>query len=104
MVNQSNKIETFSKETRIEIWKRDKMCCSRIFENGETCRSTIGLSTHHLVANTILNKKLYGEERIQSLENGKLVCYKCHTNHNLWDMDLRKALINKWNGNIKDKK
>lgn len=53
------------------------------------------MSIHHVVANTILNRKLYGD-KIQSVENGVYVCQKCHDNHSLWDKELRKSLEKKW--------
>jgi len=43
-----------------------------------------------------MNRKLYGNERVQDLSNSCLVCQGCHDKHSSWDQDLRKNLIKKW--------
>lgn len=46
---------------------------------------------HHIIANTKMNRKIYGEQ-IQSEENCVGVCRKCHSEHSFWDKQLRKKL------------
>ena len=75
---------TFSKETRASILIRDRYKCVN-------CGSQNWLEIHHIIANTKLNRKLYGEQ-IQSKENGVLVCKKCHDKHLLWDKELKRKL------------
>lgn len=50
---------------------------------------------HHLLANTKLNAKLYGD-LIQSAENGVYVCQPCHIKHALWDKPLVRELKEKY--------
>lgn len=83
------KKETFSEEVRKSIWLRDGSKCIR-------CEGTDFLSIHHLVENRVYNIKIFGNKRIQSEENGVLVCGHCHDHHSLWDKERKKALIIKW--------
>ena len=86
--------ETFSEETRIIIWHRDKKSCV-------ICSGRHFLSIHHVVPNTKMNRRLYGNERVNSGINGTLVCQKCHDNHMFWDKQLKKNLISNWEEEIK---
>lgn len=61
---------TFSKETREKIYKKYWYQC--FSWKDKKCKGK--LSIHHLVHNTKINVKLYGNKRIQSEENGILVC------------------------------
>jgi 5-methylcytosine-specific restriction endonuclease McrA len=58
-----------------------------------------GTEIHHILANTKLNRKLYGD-RIDRKENLILLCNDCHNKHSLFDKDKRKALRDKWNKEI----
>lgn len=60
------------------------------------CGRKDNLQIHHLIHNTILNRKLFGD-RIQSKENGYLCCESCHSKYSLWDRKLVKQLKDKWN-------
>jgi 5-methylcytosine-specific restriction endonuclease McrA len=75
---------TFSRETREQIIQRDRFRCTQ-------CGNSNWLEIHHIIANTKLNRKLYGDF-VQSAENGILVCKKCHDKHSLWDKELKKLL------------
>ena len=77
---------TFSNLTRIEIYKRDNGKCINCGES-----EYWKLEIHHIIANTKLNRKLYGNF-IQSKDNGVIVCKNCHFKHSLWDRDLREKI------------
>ena len=70
---------------RTKVLIRDRYKCVN-------CGSQNWLEIHHIIANTKLNRKLYGEQ-IQSKENGVLVCKKCHDKHSLWDKERKKQLL-----------
>jgi 5-methylcytosine-specific restriction endonuclease McrA len=86
---QKKKSETFDEERRKEIWIFYRRKCAN-------CREKNGLSIHHLVANTKPNRKKYGNEKIQSIENGILCCQGCHDNWTLWALEMRKKLQEQW--------
>lgn len=73
--------QTFSDYTRGVIIIRDQCRCVN-------CRKP-ATEIHHLIANTKLNVKLYGQDKIQSAENGVCVCKDCHNKHTLWDKKLK---------------
>lgn len=50
----------------------------------------------HIIAQTKMNVRIYGEERIQSEENCQIPCLKCHTNKFLWCRDKINELKEKW--------
>lgn len=78
---------TFSKDVREAIIKK----CSGVCLN---CgKRKYRMEIHHIVPNTKLNVKLYGNDNIQSEINGVLVCQPCHFNHALWDKQLKKAVL-----------
>ena len=83
----------FIKETKIEIYKDFDGKCGH-------CGSTQALEFHHIIPNTILNRKIYGNERIQSKENGFLICKPDHEKVNIILKEKRKALKQKWNAEI----
>jgi len=82
-------MSTFSAETRKQIKAKSGGTCYN-------CR-TLGyrMEYHHLLANTKLNAKLYGD-LIQSVENGVYVCQPCHIKHALWDKPLVRELKEKY--------
>lgn len=82
---------TFSEETRKAIFIRDNKQCVNCGEDNK-----FKLSFHHLIHNTIVNRKIYGDERIQSEENGVTACQQCHANYTTWDRALVAALKEKW--------
>lgn len=84
-----SKRETFAPGTRQEIYLKFDCKCGQ-------CGSKFGLQIHHLVHNTITNRKIYGDERVQSGENGYLCCQGCHDKYSLWDRELVSNLKNKW--------
>lgn len=61
-----------------------------------------GIEVHHIIPNTKLNKKLYGDQ-LESMENLVLVCKNCHNNHSLWDKPLRNRLKSVFTVNSKIK-
>ena len=80
---------TFGIETRIKIiLERGKKC--------EVCGKTAGLSFHHIIHNTKMNRKTYGD-KIQSEENAMLLCENCHSNYSLHDRKRYNELKGKWN-------
>lgn len=89
-------MNNFSPNTRKEIYKRDHNQCTN--HTNDKCKVDVGLTIHHIVHNTILNRKLYGNKNIQSAENGVVLCIQCHTNYSLIPFvnKKRKELINKW--------
>jgi len=80
----------FSAETRLAIYRRSGGYCE-----APGCKNK-ATSIHHLLHNTIQNRKNYGNDKIQSEENGKHVCEQCHINYPLWDRPYVDALRNKW--------
>lgn len=84
-----SKKATFSKETRIKIFLKFNGRCGQ-------CGSKQALEIHHLIHNTIPNRKKYGDERVQGEDNGYVCCKKHHDNYSLWDGEFRNKLKNKW--------
>ena len=87
----------FSNLTRLEIYSRDDCKCTQCGDD-----EYFNLEIHHIIANTKLNRKLYGN-LIQSKENGILCCHKCHEKHSLWDRELRSNLTKEWKPDMKSK-
>ena len=90
-------MKTFSKLTRLEVYSRDNARCTQCGED-----EYFLLEIHHIIANTKLNRKLYGH-LIQSRDNGILCCHKCHDKHALWDGELRRQLRKEWKDEINSK-
>lgn len=67
-------------ETRKQVIQRDRGLCVN-------CRKP-ATEIHHLIHNTKLNVKLYGD-KIQSMENLVCVCKDCHNKYPLWDKKYR---------------
>ncbi len=89
-------METFDQDTREKIYKKYWHKCANSQEDG--CLINQGLSIHHIVYNTKPNQKKYGD-KLQSEENGLLLCQHCHNNQTRfkWIQDLENTLKNKWN-------
>lgn len=69
-------METFSHDTKQEIMNKFKhRCAFSTFE--EKCKKTEGLSIHHIIHNTVYNRKIYGPF-LQSIKNAVLLCENCH--------------------------
>jgi len=83
--------QSFSLETRAFILKRDKKKCVN-------CGAK-ATSIHHLIHNTVMNRRIYGNDKIQSAENGVCVCQQCHERYPLWDKPYVEALKIKWEQN-----
>jgi 5-methylcytosine-specific restriction endonuclease McrA len=96
-----NKMKTFDLPTRELIWSRYRRKCANY--DDPKCLIDQALSIHHVIHNTKVNQKLYGDW-LQSAENGILLCQHCHTNYSLVDkvkqkeIELKNKLKNK-NGN-----
>ena len=60
----------FSDDTKLEALERANWVC-------EVCGNNDVLDCHHVKNNSILNRKLYGDN-IQGLTNLKILCRKCH--------------------------
>lgn len=84
-------IDTFSEEIRKEIFRRDGEKCVNCEEKNKFL-----LSFHHLIHNTKVERRNYGNERVQSAENGVTVCQQCHSNYTLWDRARVKTLRELW--------
>lgn len=87
------KKETFSQLVRSTIILRDLSVCVN-------CPKP-ATEIHHLIANTKLNVRLYGQDKIQSAENGVCVCKDCHNKHSIWDGERVQVLKSKWKQNTK---
>ena len=81
-------MNNFPPEIRLYILQRDNYHCTQ-------CNSTQYLEIHHIIANTKLNRKLYGD-KIQSARNGVLCCRNCHNKHSLWDKEMKRKLKELW--------
>lgn len=81
----------------------DRELREKIFERaGYLCRCGYrATEIHHIIANTKLNRKLYGDN-IDSEKNLIAVCKDCHNKHSLWDMEKRKELERKFKNQIKE--
>ena len=71
--------ETFSYDVRERLFSKYNYICAN-FKNTEKCLINKGLELHHIVHNTIVNRKLYGNDNVQSEENGMPLCKYCHDN------------------------
>lgn len=72
------KKKSFPEKIRKIIFERQGYICGN--SSHEKCLYNKGLSIHHIIANTELNAKLYGDDFLQSAENGIVLCDWCH-NH-----------------------
>jgi hypothetical protein len=75
---------TFSREVRNETLIKQHFHCF-------CCNEHNNLTFHHIIPNTKLFQKLYGD-LIQSVLNCKAVCPKHHSNHS-WDIELKHNLM-----------
>lgn len=91
-------METFNQETREKIYKKFWNKCANSEE--PKCLINQGLSIHHIVYNTIPNQKKYGS-KLQSVENGLLLCQHCHNNQASfeWIQELENKLKKEWGQN-----
>jgi len=92
-------MKTFSHETREYIWLKYNRKCANY--NDPKCLIDKGLSIHHIIHNTKINQKLYGDW-LQSKENGILLCQHCHTNYSLVDKVKQKEFELKNNLKVKN--
>lgn len=88
-------MKTFSRKTRERIYKKYNWQCANF--KADNCKLREGLSIHHVVHNTKVNEKLYGD-KLQNEENGVLLCQQCHNNYStiVWIEVLRQTLISLW--------
>ena len=87
---------TFSKEIREKVLTKFNLQCANYAHS--KCQWKKGLTFHHVVSNTKVNIKLYGNNKIQSEENALPLCVWCHE-HQLqidWIQTLKKELLAKW--------
>ena len=82
----------FLKLIEIEVYVEQRhKCCN--------CGKSIDLRIDrpdHIVPQTKMNVRIYGEELIQSKENCQIPCFHCHQNKAVWSKPKQKALIEKW--------
>lgn len=64
--------KSFNEKVRKKIFEKYFYICANNKE--PKCLYNKGLSIHHIVANTEMNAKLYGDEFLQSEKNGILLC------------------------------
>jgi len=85
---------TFPEEVREYIWDKYFSQCANW--KHDKCITPTGLSIHHVIANTETNAKIYGDDFLQSKENGILLCDWCHRNYTLieWLYEYKLKLIN----------
>jgi len=88
--------KTFSTEVRERIYKRAGCQCENYKD--PKCMGNVGLSIHHIIHNTKTNNNHYGEENIQSEENGILLCDWCHNHYSMINLseEKRKELEKRW--------
>ena len=90
---------TFSREVRNAVLiKQGWKCCQ--------CDEYRGLTFHHIIINSKLNQRLYGE-LLQTRDNCRAVCSTHHQNRT-WDIPIKRELQmkfkfelmkeNKWRG------
>jgi hypothetical protein len=86
--------KSFNEKVRKRIFEKYHYVCAN--NNEPKCLYSQGLSIHHIIANTEMNAKLYGDEFLQSDNNGLLLCNYCHDHVGeiLWIQELKKSLIN----------
>ena len=46
----------------------------------EKCLGNQQINVHHGVSNSKMNRKVYGNEKVQSLDNAHVLCQYCHDN------------------------
>ena len=93
--------ETFDWQVRTSVAGRQSHKCymecnKHVLGDNKGCFKKEGLEFHHLVENTIPNRKKYGK-LIQGEENCVMLCNYCHTNKRHLLKDLKDALIDAWN-------
>ena len=89
--------KTFSNEIKERIWNKYHFLCANL--NHKKCLKNKGLSIHHIIANKNVNASIYGDDKLQSEENGILLCNWCHDHHREIDIVIKKEkeLKEKWN-------
>jgi len=78
--------QAFSDDTREYIWERAHHTCEL---QAAKCTFTQGCSPHHIIANTKTNRRVHGNDVIQSARNGVLLCHSCHERHSYIYRGLR---------------
>lgn len=83
---------SFNKETRKKIYEKYKYMCAN--NKDDKCLFNQQLSIHHIIPNTKLNAKLYGDKFLQSEKNGILLCSWCHEHVNeiKWIQELKENI------------
>ena len=76
------------RQVRAKIVKRAYCQCENW--NHPKCKCTKGMSIHHIIANTNMNAKLYGDDFLQSEDNGMLLCSYCHDHQAEMELVQRK--------------
>ncbi len=70
--------QAFSDKTREHIWARARHTCEL---EASGCIKRNFLAPHHIIANTTTNRRVHGNDVIQSARNGVLLCASCHEKH-----------------------
>lgn len=68
--------QTFPLEVRESVFQKNCFQCENSLH--AKCLGNVGLSIHHIISNTKLNARLYGDKFLQSEDNAMLLCYYCH--------------------------
>lgn len=77
-------------ETGVFI-RQNKKCCN--------CGKALDLKydrPDHIIPQTKMNIKIYGEELIHSEQNCQIPCQHCHMNKATWSKEKQKELMKKW--------
>lgn len=82
-----------NKELRQKVCEKYKYKCSQCNE--------LATDIHHIVPQRKYNIKIYGADRIESESNMYPVCRAHHNNHNQWDKEIKRKLLNQWNQKLK---
>ena len=99
------KVLTFDFMTRTIAMGAHRHCCymhthrEALGNNITGCMRDKCLDFHHLVENTVSNRKRYGD-RIQGELNCVVLCRNCHEKYVHKLNDLKEALIDTWNHEI----
>lgn len=83
-------MSTFNKETRDEIHARSKGRCEapNCWERAK--------EIDHIIPNTKTNIRIYGNDLIQSAENGRDLCKHHHNTRSIWGQQAVIDLREKW--------
>lgn len=86
--------KSFNSKIRKRIFEKYHYLCAN--NSDPKCLYNKGLSIHHIIANTEMNAKIYGDDFLESERNGILLCSFCHNNVYTieWIQNLKKDIEN----------